>query len=33
MQVCGRKALGPENLLRLDTVAFEEVTQESRDVS
>ena len=33
MQVCGRKVLGPENLLRLDTVAFKEVTQEGRDVS
>jgi hypothetical protein len=33
MQVCGRKALGPENLLGLDAVAFKEVTQESRDVS
>ena len=33
MQVCGRKARGPENLLRLDTAVFKEVTKESRDVS
>ena len=33
MQVCGRKALGLENLLRLDTVEFQDVTQENRDVS
>ena len=33
MQVCGRKALGLDNLLRLDTVVFEDVTQENRDVS
>jgi hypothetical protein len=33
MQVCGRKARGFENLLRLDTAAFKEVTKEGRDVS
>ena len=33
MQVCGRKARGPENLLSLDTAAFKEVTKEDRDVS
>jgi hypothetical protein len=33
MQVCGRKARGPENLLRFDIAAFKEVTKESRDVS
>jgi hypothetical protein len=29
MHVGGRKALGLENLLRLDTVVFEDVTQEN----
>ena len=33
MHVGGRKALGLENLLRLDTVEFQDVTQENRDVS
>jgi hypothetical protein len=33
MQVCCRKARCPENLLRLDTAAFKEVTKEGRDVS
>ena len=33
MQVYSRKARGPENLLRLDTAAFKEVTKEGRDVS
>jgi hypothetical protein len=33
MHVGGGKALGLENLLRLDTVEFQDVTQENRDVS
>ena len=33
MQVYSRKARGPENLLRRDTVSFKEVTKEGRDVS
>jgi len=33
LHVGGRKALGLENLLRPDTVGFEDVTQENRYVS
>ena len=33
LHVVGRKVLGPENSLRLDVVGFQDVTQESRDVS